>query len=328
MSEVFYKDKTVDDARRAILGRSECPRGIRLGPERNDSMGTPAIPEPRPDDLSALLRRSDVSGPPPGTQEEFVGRVTADTRSAIERGGDLKPVRVPSVPEPAVGLGAKIARLGHLSSWRQAEIKGRLRDGGIPPKEEWEWSDGVMPKAPAPRDLSLIWTDCQACAYKHLTAAYAALTSLDLKGGGVFESPEPWEVYTARADIAMEESRSKYTGNLALAVGCLALAEQHMDAGDEARHCIRSMRLRLINGEADTVVPMFPAPGALVMAHITEAAREAPEYQSAIRETVRDPLRLGDADIACTGLIRLIRRLETEYHLGTCTPQEEKKHDA
>ena len=82
----------------------------------------------------------------------------------------------------------------------------------------------VLPPAPEPAtpDKTLIWEDCPACAYKHLTAAYAGATIPGIE--------EPLyahiaDVMAARSVIANRECEAGYTGNRALAAGCLAFAE-------------------------------------------------------------------------------------------------------
>ena len=124
---------------------------------------------------------------------------------------------------------------------------------------------------PPEKDKSLIWDDCPSCAYKHLTAAYAALTSL---GGGACWVPAAG-VYAARAEIAIRESRTGYPGNMALAIGCLAMAEIECEDTGMA-NAYRDLRLELTEGRRPTVGLSPSRAEAYAAAHLTEALRELP----------------------------------------------------
>ena len=120
------------------------------------------------------------------------------------------------------------------------------------------------------KDKSMIWEDCPACAYKHLTAAYSSLTAADLVRPEVPTS----EVYAARAVVAIRESQTGYTGNLALAAGCLAMAEC---LNEEEAPAYRDARLALMEGRGTAEICFgIPRPGAFAAAHFTEALRELP----------------------------------------------------
>jgi len=169
---------------------------------------------------------------------------------------------------------------------------------------------------------NLIWGDCPACAYKHLTAAYASLTSplkaLEADGRRSFD------IQAARASIAYGEYKAGYIGNLALANGCLALAESlaACEKGDEyaeahAKTC-RETRLDIQAGREPDF--WFIIEGAYGWAHLFEAAREYPDMRDKIEELTRtlwcdhlkehyDELRL------------MIRELEETYMLGPEAPK-------
>lgn len=128
---------------------------------------------------------------------------------------------------------------------------------------------------PKAQDKSLIWEDCPACAAKHLAAAYAAVTSPDC---GIVCASQT-EVLEARSVIAIRECESGYSGNAALAAGCLALAETVEGGSPESRKDWRDARLLLLEGklhEAEALlVPVTLA--AMAGGHIAEALRELPE---------------------------------------------------
>lgn len=121
-------------------------------------------------------------------------------------------------------------------------------------------------------DKGRIWDDCAQCAYKHLTAAYAALTSPE---GARMRVLPPWLVYTARAWIAYSESRTGYAGNLDLAAGCLAMAETC--APEETRAGLRSARLSITAGGEWGPEGLPVTDDAMAFAHVVEAFRELPE---------------------------------------------------
>lgn len=127
----------------------------------------------------------------------------------------------------------------------------------------------------------MIWADCPACAYKHLTAAYAILSGLSeadcasLCTVGRTSAP----VLMARAAIALGEYLDGYEGNLDLAVGCLAAVNMF------GHHSLRDLRLSLSSGACeprDMMLGMAELangcrPAAFVDAHVTEAIRELAE---------------------------------------------------
>lgn len=125
------------------------------------------------------------------------------------------------------------------------------------------------------QDKSLIWEDCPACAMKHLAAAYAAVTSPDC---GIVCATRT-EVLAARSLIAIRECESGYSGNAALAAGCLALAETAEGGTPENRKAWRDARLMLLEGDLrgaeEYLLP--PSLAALAAGHIAEALRELPE---------------------------------------------------
>jgi len=128
-------------------------------------------------------------------------------------------------------------------------------------------------KAPlGDKDPKLIWDDCPQCAMKHLSAAYASLTS-----GTPVRDVADEDVYVARALIAIRESETGYLGNLALAVGCLAMAEL-LAAGGNGGTYFRDARFRVLDRDyrhAREIINI-PSAGAFAAAHLTEAMRELP----------------------------------------------------
>ena len=134
-----------------------------------------------------------------------------------------------------------------------------------------------VPETPGvPEARRMIWGDCPACAYKHLAAAYAALTASPARG---WRHADPDEIMAARAFSLMREAFSGYPGNVALACGCLANAELTAELNG-SRRLYRGVRLAIMNGDAamldETDAIGFSAE-SLAAAHLTEALRELPE---------------------------------------------------
>lgn len=168
------------------------------------------------------------------------------------------------------------------------------------------------------KDKSLIWEDCAQCAYKHLTAAYAALTSVT----GPRYVPAH-RVYLARAQIAIREAEAGYVGNRDLAVGCLAMAETLGYDEDNLTFSggahIRELRLELTSGGTSRFFVPCVGADAYAGAHFIEALRELPELASRIY--VRD--LLGDGGFTCDNpiafredLVKLIKWLKDTYEIG------------
>lgn len=157
------------------------------------------------------------------------------------------------------------------------------------------------PEPFAQQDKSLIWEDCPACALKHLAAAYAAVTSPDC-GSVIFAAQT--EVLVARSVIAIRECESGYSGNAALAAGCLALAETAEGGSPESRKCWRDARLLMLEGRMreaeELLVPVTLA--ALAAGHISEALRELPEL--ADRTCVRSLFSDGNFEPDTAGGLR------------------------
>lgn len=126
------------------------------------------------------------------------------------------------------------------------------------------------------KDKSLIWEDCAQCAYKHLTAAYAALTSVIGNREEMNICKPDDVVFYARAHILKREADAGYTGNLDLAIGCLAMAEQTAVERDIAE-VYRALR-RYWSGETSLVGCFCPSVdlASYAAGHIIEAIRELP----------------------------------------------------
>lgn len=122
------------------------------------------------------------------------------------------------------------------------------------------------------KDKTLIWDDCPQCALKHLTAAYAALTSEPITDEGR-DYVDSEDILIARHHITYAEYKAGYTGNLALAIGCLALAEvESVDKAD----VYRDWRLAIIEDRPAVMLGAVPSLRAMAVAHLTEAVRELP----------------------------------------------------
>lgn len=158
-------------------------------------------------------------------------------------------------------------------------------------------------------DKRFIWEDCPACAHKHLTAAYAILTSVPFA-----KVPEAWEIYAARANIAYREYCTGYLGNLSLAIGCLHAAEGERDLPEGYAEVFRTTRLGWQSGVWKTEV-YFPSPPAFVFAHVTEALRELPSLWEAFEQVLGGKVNDEGEDLRDT-LRRSIHGLEELYCLG------------
>lgn len=171
----------------------------------------------------------------------------------------------------------------------------------------------LTPTPPTP-DKTMIWEDCPACAYKHLTAAYAGATIPGIE--------EPLyahiaDVMAARSVIANRECEAGYTGNRALAAGCLAFAETCFGVETEQIKEFREARLALGKDFEDHIVP--PLPAALIGAHISEALRELPSL--AHRTYIDDLFTNGNFDPESLQQLRdwlreSIKWVWDEYELG------------
>ena len=168
------------------------------------------------------------------------------------------------------------------------------------------------------KDKSLIWEDCAACAYKHLTAAYAALTSV----AGPQYIPA-YEVYLARAQIALREVEAGYEGNRDLAAGCLAMAEVVECSGHQGLpkfgDTIRQLRLEISSGSETRFFVPYVESGAYAGAHFIEAIRELPELadRMPVREWMSDggfvcenPLEFREA------LVKQLKWVKDTYEIG------------
>lgn len=172
------------------------------------------------------------------------------------------------------------------------------------------------------KDRKMIWDDCPQCAYKHLAAAYAAITSepVRFQEGGAYVPAD--RVLYARAHILKRESESGYPGNLAAAIGCLAAAEGCMRGAEDrlAADAYRHLRLQW-SGEkpADTPVHIVPTLLELASAHMVEASRELPEAGDMFLYRFfsnGDMVADGRSQIIGT-LIEVIRWVEETYCIGS-----------
>lgn len=187
----------------------------------------------------------------------------------------------------------------------------------------------------------VIWSNCPACAYKHLTTAYAALTTVP-QCHVRLQVPLA-EVLLARARIAGAEAAAGYRGNVALAVGCANLVEESNQG--PVRAGLRQFRLALTGTPdkepydfqagvwADDLSKISPwSPESSVIANLLEAARECPAVAEAVNRMIffTEAPESGSAEfISCeisdlaNGLIETIALLERDYNLTIrSTPQE------
>ena len=159
-----------------------------------------------------------------------------------------------------------------------------------------------------------IWHDCAHCAHKHLTAAYAALSSLPETSSAANEfTVKDTGILVARARVAIVEAAGGYPGNADLAAGCLALAETICGSGSAAK-VLRDVRLRLASsGPNEILLAALPDCGrqALAMAHLTEAVRELPDLGLFLAESsIHAVMTVGDGAVSvqdASGLADIVR---------------------
>ena len=171
-------------------------------------------------------------------------------------------------------------------------------------------------------DKNKIWSNCPACAYKHLTAAYAQLTVLRTPTWSEIETifgstpvtgkENLWLVFVARAEILLAEARAGYRGNWSLAMGCLAAVEHDSSMPDSICKQLREDRLTLQRGLHVVLDNHYSiTPGHRALAHIAEAAREHPGLEHELRS-----LRRGSIEKYLAQLANIIRELEETFVLG------------
>lgn len=163
------------------------------------------------------------------------------------------------------------------------------------------------------KDKTRIWNDCATCAYKHLTAAYAAMTA---EPSEVSASVDGDTLMNARAAIALREYESGYAGNLHLAAGCLGMAE--LLAGEDA-DSFREARLALPRQTFG--VPRFGA-HAWAGANFVEALREFPELSSRVQAhkwVAADGFYVDSVPEFLEMLIDQIDWLSKTYEIGVTT---------
>jgi hypothetical protein len=129
-----------------------------------------------------------------------------------------------------------------------------------------------------------IQTNCARCAYKHLTAAYACLPYCDSRMGTEWYGPMQKESYVARAVIALIEAANGYPAHMALASGCLAMAE--------IREPKTAVFYRVYRQRIDTATNLVVALSIahdlqlicddyyMLQAHLCEAVRELPSLRT------------------------------------------------
>lgn len=153
-----------------------------------------------------------------------------------------------------------------------------------------------------------IKSDCEHCAHKHLTAAYALLTSNASPDNAVASVTS---VLMARAMITTAESFNGYKGNIDLAKGCLAAAEA-LTRNEEKAWFYRDVRLHLDElGNREATLGAFnnePDIAAHAFAHLAEAHRELPSIALPRLQLDRGPegeLRLR-LPFACEDFLKLL----------------------
>jgi hypothetical protein len=177
-------------------------------------------------------------------------------------------------------------------------------------------------------DKNKIWTDCAQCAYKHLSAAYAMISAFP---GARKANPDTyceWQIYVARAIIAVNETANGYKGNIDLAAGCLAAAELEPAIPYMTARLVRAARMDLLKGATAKVFELPATEGAFIRAHLTEAARELPGLLddgarlAAFDRVFKDWDAHPEVADELTGLIQWIR--ET-YELGGANETEKSE---
>lgn len=183
---------------------------------------------------------------------------------------DVKPTRAP--------VGIKCGRCGvtpvDVEGTVCVKCSTKQRIDHHPEVAEWAFVGGQGDTT----DKTKVWGDCAACAYKHISACLAAVTT---PGYERTYYPAQWEVLRARAAVLLGEAVvAGYTGNAALAAGCLALAETLPGTPAEERASMREARLPIQLGrfaEAYEKLEGVPSLAALAGGHMAEALRELPE---------------------------------------------------
>jgi hypothetical protein len=178
-------------------------------------------------------------------------------------------------------------------------------------------------------DKKNIWDDCPACAYKHLTAAYALLTNGTPWGNFYVEAEIK---LIARAVITCGEAMTGYLGNAALASGCLAAAEGSYAGHDDPEKAaeVRVVRMRL--GAEPLTKDLFRAVRGLlppdiqiegcIAAHLAEAARELVDIEKRISELNSVEWNTNGTFVCfstsrlAAELVPIIRDVEETYELG------------
>lgn len=170
------------------------------------------------------------------------------------------------------------------------------------------------------KDKTKIWTDCAECAYKHLTTAYALLTSQPVWNDRDCRELEklPGQIFLARAKIAAQEVKDGYFGNIDIVAGCLSAGESCHDTRD-IRDMIRSWRLKLMKEDGlGPVLNYVNTPECFAIAHIHEAVRELPNIGAGDPQggMLRNALEYQRNNIGLDALAELIAWVRKTYELG------------
>jgi len=122
-------------------------------------------------------------------------------------------------------------------------------------------------------DKLRIWDTCPACVRKHAAAALALIPA-DPR----LQKMDAHLVLLGRALILLSEAQTGYTGNAALASGCLSAVET-LERDPALKKDLREIRLAADRGEfaraSDLLISYYhPDSGVMVGANVAEAIRE------------------------------------------------------
>lgn len=174
------------------------------------------------------------------------------------------------------------------------------------------------------KDKNKIWTDCAQCAYKHLSAAYAMISAYPKTA----DSYCGWQVYVARAIVAVNETMSGYKGNVDLAAGCLAAAELDSEIPYMTARLVRATRLEFQKGDKAAITALTVTGGSFIRAHLTEAVRELPELLDDDARAKSFGQAFSNWDVSMESaneLVGLIQWIRETYELGGANETEKSE---
>lgn len=162
-----------------------------------------------------------------------------------------------------------------------------------------------------------IKTNCAACAYKHLTAAYACLPFCNQRLGTEYDGPMSEGTYVARAVIVLVEAANGYPAHTALATGCLTMAEQRKPKSSALYREFRAALSMAKNKEALLGIAhdlsLLCDDYEMFQAHLCEAVRELPELRVSLPPDNSDMTNAEWAE----WFVETIAYVVETYELGT-----------